>query len=65
MFQLQFTPRSDDTIQPYKWTYRLSLAHIEGWRDLATSRFWFRAHHTMPPSMPRQRHYTFVHIPDI
>lgn len=36
VFQLSFTPRSNYTIQPHKWTYRLSLAHIEGWRDLAS-----------------------------
>ncbi|WP_309720392.1 hypothetical protein [Armatimonas sp.] len=35
MFELWFTPRSNYTIQPHKWTYRLSLAHIESWRDLA------------------------------
>jgi hypothetical protein len=33
-YALWFTPRSDFTLCPYKWTYRLSLAHIEGWRDL-------------------------------
>lgn len=34
MIELWFTPRSPYTIHPHKWTYRLSLAHIDGWRNL-------------------------------
>jgi hypothetical protein len=34
MLELWFTPRSNYTITPHKWTYRLSLAHIESWRNL-------------------------------
>ncbi|MBB6052251.1 hypothetical protein [Armatimonas rosea] len=34
MVELWFTPRSNVTIHPHKWTYRLSLAHIDGWRNL-------------------------------
>jgi transposase-like protein len=34
MVEFWFTPRSNFTIHPHKWTYRLSLAHIDGWRNL-------------------------------
>jgi hypothetical protein len=34
MVEFCFTPRSNYTISPHKWTYRLSLAHIDGWRNL-------------------------------
>lgn len=34
MLELWFHPQSPFTITPHKWTYRLSLAHIDSWRNL-------------------------------